>query len=130
MFKGLGRRKSSVAHVILSHSTNDANKITVNGKTPSKFFPNELIIQDMMQPLALLKDEKGFFDIKAKVIGGGFTGQAGAIRLAITRALVEYDKNLKKIFKAVKLTTQDRRVKERKKFGKYGARRSHQFVKR
>ncbi|MDR2653874.1 MAG: 30S ribosomal protein S9 [Mycoplasmataceae bacterium] len=127
---GLGRRKSSVAHASLSPIKDEKNKITINGKSPETFFPNKIIIQDMMQPLALLNEKAGYFEIKAKVDGGGFTGQAGAIRLAIANALVKYDKKLKKDLKAAKLITQDRRVKERKKFGKYGARRSPQFVKR
>ncbi|MDR3249640.1 MAG: 30S ribosomal protein S9 [Mycoplasmataceae bacterium] len=129
-YKGLGRRKSSVARVIITPITAKTNSILINGKTPSQYFPNKIIIQDMEQPLSLLNEKIGSFDVKAKVEGGGFTGQAGAIRLAISRALISYNDELKPDLKKNKLITRDRRVKERKKFGKYGARRSPQFVKR
>jgi len=130
-FKGLGRRKSSVAKVMMVENSDGKNKLTVNGKAPSHYFPNAIIIQDMEQPLEVFSNtSKKHFDVKAKVEGGGFSGQAGAIRLGITRALLEVDKKVKGEFKKLKLTTRDRRAKERKKFGKYGARRSPQFVKR
>ncbi|MDR2557822.1 MAG: 30S ribosomal protein S9 [Mycoplasmataceae bacterium] len=125
-FKGLGRRKSSVAHVILTEGT---GKIHVNKKTLKAYFPNDLVIQDLMQPLVLLDLAKQF-DVEAKVVGGGFTGQAGAIRLAITNALVALNPEYKPNLKTKHLVTRDQRVKERKKFGKYGARRSPQFTKR
>ncbi|MDR2636457.1 MAG: 30S ribosomal protein S9 [Mycoplasmataceae bacterium] len=128
--KAIGRRKSSVAKVILKTIEGDVNKITVNGKQPSEYFPNKIIIQDMEQPLALVKEKIGSIEVSIKVSGGGFGGQAGAIRLAIARALIESSKELKPELKLKKLTTVDRRVKERKKPGKYGARRSPQFVKR
>jgi small subunit ribosomal protein S9 len=83
----------------------------------------------MMQPLVLLLADKKF-DINVKVNGGGFSGQAGAIRLAIANVLVKVNGDDKKILKLKKLTTRDKRVKERKKYGKYGARRSPQFTKR
>jgi small subunit ribosomal protein S9 len=124
--KGLGRRKTSVARVIVRRGN---GTITVNGKTPKNYFPYDLIIQSMVQPLeAIGKMDK--YDVTAKVEGGGFTGQAGAIRLAITRALIAEDANIKPELKKLSLTTRDARVKERKKFGKYGARRSPQFTKR
>jgi len=82
-----------------------------------------------MQPLVLLLADKKF-DINVKVNGGGFRGQAGAIRLAIANVLVKVNGDDKKILKLKKLTTRDKRVKERKKYGKYGARRSPQFTKR
>ena len=125
-YKGLGRRKSSVARVLMVPGT---GKILINGQTPEKYFPNKLVIQDMLQPLEVTK-QTNTFDINVKVIGGGFTGQAGAIRLGIARALVSCNSELKPILKKVKLTTRDSRVKERKKYGKYGARRSPQFTKR
>ena len=81
-YKGLGRRKTSIAKVRMTPGT---GKITINGKTPKEYFPNDLVIQDMEQPLVITKT-KGTFDIQIKVLGGGFTGQAGAIRLGITRA--------------------------------------------
>lgn len=125
-YKGLGRRKSSVARVLMVVGT---GKILINGKTPEKYFPNKLVIQDMLQPLEVTQQTKTF-DIKVKVIGGGFSGQAGAIRLGIARALISCNKDLKQTLKKVKLTTRDSRVKERKKYGRYGARRRPQFTKR
>jgi small subunit ribosomal protein S9 len=125
-YKGLGRRKKSIARVIISPGT---GQISINGKTPQQYFPNALVIQDMEQPL-VLTESKTKFDISVKVIGGGFNGQAGAIRLGIARALIQAQADLKPILKTKKLTTRDARAKERKKYGKYGARRSPQFTKR
>ena len=125
-YKGLGRRKSSVARVLMVPGT---GKITINGKTPAEYFPDKLTIQDMLQPLEVTEQTKTF-DIKVKVIGGGFKGQAGAIRLGIARALIHCNEEMKSTLKKAKLTTRDSRVKERKKYGKYGARRSPQFTKR
>jgi small subunit ribosomal protein S9 len=128
--KAIGRRKSSVAKVILKPISGDQNIIKINNKDPKDYFPNKIIIQDMEQPLTLLKEKIGSMEVLVKVSGGGFGGQAGAIRLAIARALTLYNIDLKPELKAKKLTTCDRRLKERKKPGKYGARRSPQFVKR
>ncbi len=125
-YKGLGRRKSSVAKVRLVPGT---GKITVNDRTAQEYFPNALVIQDMEQPLVLTKT-KDSFDVQVKVNGGGFTGQAGAIRLGVARALISANPDYKAILKTKKLVTRDARVKERKKFGLYGARRSPQFTKR
>jgi small subunit ribosomal protein S9 len=125
-YKGLGRRKSAIAKVIITPGT---GVISINGKSPQEYFPNAIVIQDMEQPLALT-DSKKSFDIKVKVSGGGFNGQAGAIRLAIARALVTSNKDLKTSLKKQKMVTRDARIKERKKYGKYGARRSPQFTKR
>lgn len=125
-YKGLGRRKSSIARVLLTQGT---GKILVNNKTPEEYFPNKLVIQDMEQPL-VVADVRSKFDIKVKVIGGGFNGQAGAIRLGIARALLQFDKDNKTKLRAKKLLSRDARSKERKKYGKYGARRSPQFTKR
>ncbi len=125
-YKGLGRRKTSVAKVIMTPGT---GKITVNGKTPKEYFPNALVIQDMEQPLEITNTKKEF-DIQVKVTGGGFNGQAGAIRLGIARALVEANADHKSALKKKKMMTRDSRAKERKKYGKYGARRSPQFTKR
>ncbi len=124
--KGLGRRKSSVARVKMVPGT---GKISINNKTPEEYFPNSIVIQEMEQPLAIT-NSKNSYDIFVKVSGGGFTGQAGAIRLGITRALIAYNHELKPILKKAGLVTRDSRVKERKKFGLYGARRSPQFTKR
>lgn len=125
-YKGLGRRKSSVARVKLVPGV---GKITINGRKPEEYFPNSLVIQDMEQPLELT-ETKNSYDVMVKVVGGGFTGQAGAIRLAISRALVIANEDCKKTLKSQKLLTRDSRVKERKKYGLYGARRSPQFTKR
>ncbi|WP_318031881.1 30S ribosomal protein S9 [Ureaplasma zalophigenitalium] len=125
-YKGLGRRKSSVARVRLTPGT---GKFLVNKTTPEKFFPNKLVIQDMMQPLTLLKLEDQF-DVEVNVIGGGFNGQAGAIRLGLARALIEVKADYKSDLRQAGLVTRDARVKERKKFGLYGARRAPQFTKR
>ena len=125
-YKGLGRRKTSVARVCLIPGT---GKITVNTRDLKDYFPNMFLIQNLQQPL-VLTNTKDKFDIKVKVIGGGMQGQSGAIRLGIARALVEANPEYKVILKKNKMLTRDSRVKERKKFGKYGARRSPQFTKR
>lgn len=125
-YKGLGRRKSSIARARLVPGT---GKIIINGKKPEDYFPNSLVIQDMEQPLALT-ETRNSYDVEVKVIGGGFTGQAGAVRLAIARALIIANEDFKKTLKSQKLLTRDSRVKERKKYGLYGARRSPQFTKR
>lgn len=125
-YKGLGRRKSSIARARLVPGT---GKIIINGKKPEDYFPNSLVIQDMEQPLELT-ETRNSYDVQVKVIGGGFTGQAGAIRLAIARALIIANEDFKKTLKSQKLLTRDSRVKERKKYGLYGARRSPQFTKR
>jgi len=125
-YKGLGRRKSSVAKALM---TPGSGKILINNKTPKEYFPNALVIQDMEQPL-VITDTKKSFDIQIKVTGGGFNGQAGAARLAIARALVMANPDFKSPLKKAKMMTRDSRAKERKKYGKYGARRSPQFTKR
>lgn len=125
-FKGLGRRKSSIAKVRLVSGN---GKIIVNKRKPEDYFPNELVIQDMMQPLTVTETTKSY-DVQVSVYGGGFTGQAGAIRLGIARALIEINPDFKKILKQYGLVTRDARCKERKKFGLYGARRAPQFTKR
>ncbi|MDC4163334.1 30S ribosomal protein S9 [Mycoplasma bradburyae] len=125
-FKGLGRRKSSTAIVKL---TPGSGKLIINNRKAEEYFPNKIVIQDMRQPLELTKTSE-LYDINVVVSGGGFTGQAGAIRLGIARALVSMNPDLKKQLKQHKLVTRDARVKERKKFGLYGARRAPQFTKR
>lgn len=133
IFKGTGRRKSSIAQVTMVPGKGN---ITVNGRDVRDFFPYETNIMDLMQPLAATNNEKTF-DITVKVNGGGFTGQTGAIRLGITRALLEYDKanegkedSYRKILKRAGFVTRDPRIKERKKPGLKGARRAPQFSKR
>ncbi len=125
-YKGIGRRKSSIALVKLVPGKGN---ISINGHTPKDYFPNSLVIQDMEQPL-VVTNTKANYDIFVKAIGGGFNGQAGAIRLGIARALIQVNPEYKPMLKKVGLTTRDARVKERKKFGLYGARRSPQFTKR
>ena len=133
IFKGIGRRKAAVARVTMVPGT---GKITVNGRDVRDFFPYETNVMDLMQPLAATNNEETF-DIIAKVNGGGFDGQTGAIRLGIARALLEYDKDnegkedsYRKILKRAGFITRDSRVKERKKPGLKGARRAPQFSKR
>lgn len=133
IYLGTGRRKSSVAQVKM---TSGSGKITVNGRDVREFFPYETNVMDLMQPLVATNNEKTF-DIEVKVNGGGFTGQTGAIRLGITRALLEYDKvneenedSYRKILKRAGFVTRDSRVKERKKPGLKAARRAPQFSKR
>lgn len=133
VYLGTGRRKSSVAQVKMTSGT---GKITINGKDVREFFPYETNVMDLMQPLVATNNEKTF-DIEAKVNGGGFTGQTGAVRLGITRALLEYDKanednedSYRKILKRAGFVTRDPRSKERKKPGLKAARRAPQFSKR
>src|SRR5574344_2655678 len=133
VFIGTGRRKSTVAQVkmVPGHG-----KITVNGRDVKEFFPYETNIMDLKQPLVATNTTETF-DIEVKVNGGGFSGQTGAIRLGITRALLEYDKenadkegSFRKILKAAGFVTRDSRSKERKKPGLKAARRAPQFSKR
>ena len=132
-FYGTGRRKSSVARVIL---TPGKGKITVNGVDVNEYMPFEVLVMDLKQPLVVTNNEETF-DIEANVNGGGFSGQTGAIRLGIARALLEYDKenegkedSYRKILKANGFITRDARSKERKKYGLKAARRAPQFSKR
>ncbi len=132
-FVGTGRRKASIARVQMVPGK---GKITVNGRDVREFFPYETNIMDLMQPLVATNNETTF-DITVKVNGGGFTGQTGAIRLGITRALLVYDKanegkedSYRKTLKRAGFVTRDSRVKERKKPGLKGARRAPQFSKR
>ena len=134
LFIGTGRRKSSVAQVRMVPGT---GKITVNGRDVHDFFPYETNVMDLKQPLVATNNENTF-DIAVKVNGGGFSGQAGAIRLAIAKALKEYDKDSDqnrddaygKVLRANGFLTRDPRVKERKKYGLKKARRAPQFSKR
>ena len=132
-FYGTGRRKGSVAKVTLIPGK---GKITVNGKDVSEYMPFEVLVMDLKQPLVVTGNENTF-DVKAEVKGGGFSGQTGAIRLGITRALLVYDEenaanedSYRKILKKNGFVTRDPRVKERKKYGLKAARRAPQFSKR
>jgi len=123
---GTGRRKSSSARVFLRTGKGD---ITVNGKPLDQFFGRETARMIVRQPLELTKlGDK--FDILATVEGGGNTGQAGAIRLGLARALIEYDANLKPALRHAGFMTRDAREVERKKVGLHKARRATQFSKR
>ena len=133
VYIGTGRRKSSIAQVKMVPGK---GKITVNGRDVRDFFPYETNVMDLMQPLVATSNENNF-DIEVKVNGGGFTGQTGAIRLGITRALLEYDSanvasenSYRKVLKAAGFITRDSRKKERKKPGLKAARRAPQFSKR
>ena len=133
-YYGTGHRKTSIAKVTL---TPGKGKITINGKDVNEYLPYEVLVMDLCQPLDVTKTRE-MFDVDAKVKGGGFTGQTGAIRLGITRALLEYDKgtpkdsenSFRKILKANGFITRDSRKKERKKPGLKKARRAPQFSKR
>ena len=124
-YYGTGRRKSSIARVYV---TSGSGKIVVNGRPVEEYMPYDTLIMDLRQPLVLTETE-GKYDVRAEVKGGGFTGQAGAIRLGIARALLEAgcDRN---VLKRAGLLTRDSRAKERKKYGLKAARRAPQFSKR
>ena len=134
VFTGTGRRKTSIARVKLVSGT---GKITVNGKDVHDYLPYETLIMDLQQPL-VLTNNLNRFDIDIKVNGGGFSGQTGAIRLGITRALLLFDANTdqssddsyRHILKNAGFITRDPRMKERKKYGLKKARRAPQFSKR
>ena len=123
---GTGRRKSSVARVFIKKGT---GKITVNGKDVQEYFGRETSIMIVKQPL-LLTNNDGAFDVKVNVHGGGESGQAGAVRHGITRALIDYDVALKGDLSRAGFVTRDAREVERKKVGLHGARRRKQFSKR
>lgn len=134
VYTGTGRRKSSVARVSLTSGT---GKITINGRDVEEYFTDKLLILDSCQPLDITNTRE-MFDIEVTVKGGGMSGQAGATRLGITRALLDYDKttpadsenSFRKTLKVAGFVTRDARKKERKKPGLKKARRAPQFSKR
>lgn len=126
MAYGTGRRKASVARVWVKRGT---GKITVNGRTLEVYFARPVLRMIINQPFAAI-DRIGNFDINCTVLGGGLSGQAGAIRLGISRALDEYDAIFHKPLRQGGFLTRDSRVVERKKYGHKKARRSFQFSKR
>lgn len=126
MYRGTGRRKRSVARVILRPGT---GKFLINGRTFDEYIPSAATRLDVEQPLTKTSNLKTF-DIEVNVYGGGISGQAGAIRHGITRALLEVSKDYRPVLKAAGLITRDPRVKERKKPGLKKARRAPQFSKR
>jgi small subunit ribosomal protein S9 len=123
---GTGRRKSSVARVFLRRGT---GKFTVNGRTLEQYFARETGRMIVRQPL-VLTDNLTSFDIQVNVDGGGESGQSGAVRHGITRALIDYDATLKPVLSKAGLVTRDAREVERKKVGLRKARRRKQFSKR
>ena len=125
-YYGTGRRKSAVARVFLAKGN---GQITVNGKPLDQYFARETGRMVVRQPLALTEHLESF-DIMVNVTGGGETGQAGAVRHGITRALIDYDAALKPALSAAGFVTRDAREVERKKVGLHSARRRKQFSKR
>ena len=125
-YYGTGRRKSSVARVFLKKGT---GQIVINGKAVDAYFGRQTSIMIVKQPLLLTGNNEAF-DIKINVHGGGESGQAGAVRHGITRALIEYDPTLKPALSKAGLVTRDAREVERKKVGLHKARRRKQFSKR
>ena len=123
---GTGRRKSAVARVFIKVGT---GQIIVNGKPATDYFSRETAMMVIRQPLELTGNV-GKFDIFVNVCGGGPSGQAGAIKHGITKALMEVDADLRGALKKAGFITRDSRIKERKKYGKRSARRSFQFSKR
>jgi small subunit ribosomal protein S9 len=125
-YYGTGRRKTSTARVYLRPGS---GKITVNRREFDNYFPNEALRMIIRQPLRLT-DTANKFDILVNVVGGGTSGQAGAVRHGITRALLEYNADFRPTLKKAGLITRDPRQKERKKYGQKGARKRFQFSKR
>ena len=125
-FYGTGRRKSSVARVRVYNGT---GKITINDRDIEDYFGLETLKLIVRQPLALTGNADKF-DIVCRVAGGGVTGQAGAIRHGLSRALLQFDEELRPTLKKAGFLTRDPRMKKRKKYGLKGARRAPQFSKR
>ena len=123
---GTGRRKSSVARVFMKRGE---GRITVNGRPVEQYFGRQTSIMVVRQPLFLTQNEQSF-DVQVNVHGGGETGQAGAVRHGITRALIDHDAALKPELSRAGFVTRDAREVERKKVGLHGARRRKQFSKR
>jgi small subunit ribosomal protein S9 len=125
-YYGTGRRKTSTARVYLRPG---GGNVMVNRKAFDSYFPNETLRMIIRQPLNLTETANKF-DVLVNVAGGGPAGQAGAIRHGITRALIEYNADLRPTLKQAGLITRDPRIKERKKYGQKGARKRFQFSKR
>ena len=126
IFRATGRRKTSVARVRLLSGTGDMN---INKKPMEEYFPRETLRGIVRQPLVLTENTDKF-NVIANVNGGGISGQAGAVRHGISRALLEFDPELRGVLKKAGLLTRDPRMVERKKFGQKGARKRFQFSKR
>ena len=125
-YAGTGRRKKSVARVFMTPGTGN---ITVNGRTLEEYLTQATLRMEVNAPL-VLTETKDQFDIKINVYGGGYTGQAGAMRHGIARALLEANADYRPVLKKAGFLTRDSRMKERKKYGLKGARRAPQFSKR
>jgi len=125
-FYGTGRRKSSKARVYLSKGKGE---ITINNRPIDEFFGRETAVMVVRQPLEKLEMTDNF-DVRATVAGGGISGQAGAIRLGLTRALMEYDGELRSVLRKAGYVTRDAREVERKKVGLHKARKATQYSKR
>ncbi len=125
-YLGTGRRKSSVARVYMTAGT---GVITVNGKSLDQYLPQEVLRMVVKSPLVVTATD-GQYDININVYGGGLTGQAGAMRHGIARALLEAGDDYRPVLKSAGFLTRDSRAKERKKYGLKGARRAPQFSKR
>jgi len=126
IYRGTGRRKSSVARVIIQPGS---GRIVVNGRDVDNYFPVEIVRQHALSPLALTQ-LAGRLDVRVLVNGGGTSGQAGAIRHGLARALIQYDAGLRPQVKKAGMLTRDPREVERKKYGLHKARRAPQFSKR
>jgi len=127
MINAIGRRKASVARVYLKKGT---GKIEVNGKDYKEFFPQMHIQNTITDPFGTVEIDSNIYDVQVNVNGGGFKGQAEAVRMAISRALIKLNEDFRSPLKAKKFLTRDARVVERKKYGKPKARKSFQFSKR
>lgn len=125
-YAGTGRRKTSVARVRIVPGD---GKVVINNRPLTEYFGKKTLEMIVKQPLVLTNTE-GRFDVLAKVVGGGITGQAGAVRLGIARALLKADAGLRPVLKRAGFLTRDPRMKERKKYGLHGARRAPQYSKR
>ncbi|HXT22508.1 MAG TPA: 30S ribosomal protein S9 [Thermoanaerobaculia bacterium] len=125
-YYGTGRRKTSTARVFLRPG---AGKLEINGREIGNYFSREVLVMLVKQPLALTETAEKF-DVTATVEGGGGTGQAGAVRHGISRALLEFNGELRERLKSAGFLTRDDRKKERKKYGQPGARKRFQFSKR
>lgn len=125
-YTAIGRRKRSVAKVTI---TPGKGNITVNGKPVNEYMPYDTLVMDLVQPLELV-DAKDKFNVDVVVKGGGFSGQTGAIRLGLARALMLANQENRPTLKANGMVTRDARIKERKKYGLKKARRAPQFSKR
>jgi small subunit ribosomal protein S9 len=126
MYYAVGRRKRAIARVFISPGK---GKMEVNGKNLDDFLKRGNLVRMVKQPL-VVTDTEGKYNIKANVKGGGTSGQAGALRLGIARALIKHDESMRGALKEKGYLTRDSRAKERKKYGQPGARKKFQFSKR